>query len=192
MGGMGEETLMRTVRNTNQCYLEQIEEETRSLPRKHRRKRLYGLHHKWTPGKNYTYTVCSNTKSVRNYTCFQLFYIRRSGKVCPYLMQRESQVLLALDDFLTDNGSPLILQSNDARVMTRKIMKKNLRIERMQQALTEPKCQNQNRSERMLQIVKDLVCRLMSQHHCLPQCWFYALEMACDIIDHTSREGIHN
>ena len=46
MGGMGEETLMRTVRNTNHYYLEQIEEEKRSLPQEHKSKRLHGIHHK--------------------------------------------------------------------------------------------------------------------------------------------------
>ena len=35
MGEMGEETLMRKVRNATQCYLEQINEEKISLPRKH-------------------------------------------------------------------------------------------------------------------------------------------------------------
>ena len=107
-------------------------------------------------------------------------------------MQREIQSPLALEDFLTDNGSPLMLQSDNARVMASKIMKKILRIERTQQALAEPKHQNQNRVERMVQIVKDLVHRLMSQHHCPPQHWCYVLCVVCDIIKHTSREGRHN
>ena len=64
--------------------------------------------------------------------------------------------------------------------------------ERTQQALTEPNHQNQNRTERMVQIVKDLIFRLMSQHHCLPQFWCYALDMACDIANHASREGRRN
>ena len=62
----------------------------------------------------------------------------------------------------------------------------------MQEALAEPKYQNQNRAERMVQIVNDLIYRLMSQHHCPPQCWYYALEMAYDIINHASREGRQN
>ena len=39
-------------------------------------------------------------------------------------MQRESQAPLGLEDFLTDNGSPLMLQCDNSRVMTSKIMKK--------------------------------------------------------------------
>ena len=175
MGGMGEETLMRTVKNTIHCYLEQIEEEKRSLPREHRRKCLHGLQYKRTPGKICTDTACSNTKSVRNYTYFQLLWIIRSGKLCPCLTQRENQVSLALEDFLTENCSPLIIQSDNSRVMTSKIMKTILRKERVQQALTKPKYQNQNRIERMVQVVKDLICRLMSQHHCPHQWWGYAL-----------------
>ena len=32
----------------------------------------------------------------------------------------------------------------------------------------------------------------MSQHHCPPQHWYYPLEMACEIINYTSREGRRN
>ena len=67
---MRKETFMRTVRNTTQYYLEQIEEEKIYLPRKHRRKRLHGLYNNRTPRKTCTDTVYSNTKSVRNYTYF--------------------------------------------------------------------------------------------------------------------------
>ena len=140
------------------------------------------------PGKTCTDAVHSNTKSARKFTCFQLFCIRRSGKLFSCLIQRDSQAPLALEDFLTYNGSPLMLQSDNVRVMTSKIMKKILRKERTQQALAELKYQNQNRVELIVQIAKDLY-RLMSQHHCLPQHWYYALEMACDIVNHTSREG---
>ena len=70
MGGMGEETLMRTARNTTQHYLEQIEQEKKSLPRKHRRKRLHGIFHKRVPRKTRTDTLNSKTKPVRNCTCF--------------------------------------------------------------------------------------------------------------------------
>ena len=86
-------------------------------------------------------------------------------------MQRESQVPLALEDLLTDNGSPLIIHSYKARVMKSNVMRRVLINERTQQALSEPKCQNQNRVERMVQLVKDIICILMSQHHCPPQCW---------------------
>ena len=64
--------------------------------------------------------------------------------------------------------------------------------ERTQQALTEPKYQNQNRAERLVQVVKDLMCRLISQHHCPSQFLCYALEMACDIVNNASREGRRN
>ena len=66
-------------------------------------------------------------------------------------------------------------------------MKKILRKETTQQALTEPKYQNQNRSERIVQVVKDLIYRLIYQRHCTPQYWWHSLEMACDAINHTSR-----
>ena len=56
--------------------------------------------------------------------------------------------------FLTVNDSPLTLQSDSAKVMERKIMKKILRNEISQQALADPKCQNQNRAERMVQSEK--------------------------------------
>ena len=102
-------------------------------------------------------------------------------------MQKESLAPLVMGDFITENGSPLTLQSENGRVMASKTIKKILRKERMQQALAEPKQQNQNRVERMVQVAKDLMHILMSHHHCPPQCWCYALEMACDITKHTSR-----
>ena len=110
----------------------------------------------------------------------------------PCLTQRESQAPLVMEDFLTENGILLILQSDNSKVMTIRIMKKIMRKERMQQALAEPKYQYQNRLERMVQIVKDLMCRLMYQHHYLPQFWCFALEITHGVMNHTSREGRRN
>ena len=77
-------------------------------------------------------------------------------------MQREIQAPLAIEDFLIENDSPLILQSNNSKFTTSKFMKKILRRESIQQALTKLKYQNKNRAERMVQVVKDLTHALMT------------------------------
>ena len=117
--------------------MKQVEEEKRGLPRKHRKKRLHALYHKRIPGKTYTDIVYSNVQLARGYQCFQIYYIRRSGKVCTYMMQWESQAPNSMEDFLVDNRSPLILQSDNIRVMTSKIMKKILCREKIEQVVDE-------------------------------------------------------
>ena len=84
------------------------------------------------------------------------------------------------------------MKSDNAKVMKSKIIKKMLRKGRTQQMLTEPKYQNQNRAERMLKVEKNLICRLISQHHCPPKHLCCALEITCDVINHALREGKTN
>ena len=114
-----------------------------------------------------------NENFIRNCTCFQLLCIRRSGKLCPYLMQRESQASLELEDFLTDNGSPLMIQSDNVRVMTSNCMKKNLRKERMQQVLTEPKYQNKIKSRRIPRLMQlNTACCIHYGSYCMQRARF--------------------
>ena len=77
-------------------------------------------------------------------------------------MQRESQVPLDIDNFLVDNGSPLILQFENTKFMKSKTMKKTLRKERTKKTLTKPNFQNQNIAKRIVQIEKHFMHRLMA------------------------------
>lgn len=65
-------------------------------------------------------------------------------------------------------------------------MKKILIKERMKQIIAETKYQNQNRAEITVQVLKELICILMAQHHFPPQHWCFDLEIACDAINHTN------
>ena len=67
-------------------------------------------------------------------------------------MQIENQDPLDMEYFLIYNDSPLILKSDNAKVMTSKVMKKILRKERITQVLTKQKHQNWYIAERIVQV----------------------------------------
>ena len=143
MGNMEEDALSSTTKNTTQFFMNDVEQERQSLPRNHRHKRLRALCHHRTPGKTCTDTVHSSTTSARKHNCFQLFCAKRSGKLKCYLIERESHVPKAMESFLTDQGSPLFLQSDNAKVMKSENMVKMMLREKIKQKFTEPHYQNQ-------------------------------------------------
>ena len=80
-------------------------------------------------------------------------------------MQRESHAPKAMESFLTDQGSPLFLQSNNAKVIKSENMVKMMLREKIKQKFTEPHYQNQNWAKRMVQVVKDLKMKLLRENN---------------------------
>ena len=72
MGVMDNENMEPTVRNTDQCYLEQIEEEKSPLSKKCRKKILNVLHYKREYGKTRNRVVHYNALIASNHTCFRV------------------------------------------------------------------------------------------------------------------------
>ena len=67
-------------------------------------------------------------------------------------MQRESHAPKAMEFFLTDQGSPLFLQLDNAKVVNGANVVKIMLREKTKQKFTEPCYQNQNRAERIVKV----------------------------------------
>jgi len=110
------EVVSKTLRNTTQYFATPIESETRAYPRQHRQKRLLPLHVRRIPGRTCGDTFFSSIRSVRGYTCVQLFAASFADFLWVKCLRRESQVPGAYKDFVTEVGAPNELLIDNSKV----------------------------------------------------------------------------
>jgi hypothetical protein len=113
----------KTIQATTQLCVEPIEMENREAPRQHRKQRLMPLHPRRLEGRTDSDTFFASEKSIRNFTCVQLFFHIPTGflyvrymrstilphsdwfPLCP-CMRREAHSHGAYQDFVRDVGAP--------------------------------------------------------------------------------------
>ena len=110
------DVVSKTLRNTTQYFATSIESETRAYPRQHRQKRLLPLHVRRIPGRTYGDTFFSSIRSVRGYTCVQLFAASFADFLWVKCLRRESQVPGAYKDFVIEVGAPNELLTDNSKV----------------------------------------------------------------------------
>ena len=112
LGYPSEEVIKMTLENTTQLCVEPVESEQRDISRQHRKKRLLPLHPRRLPGRVDTDTFFSSVKSIRNYTCVQIFVHVLSDFLFLRCMQRESHSHGAYQDFIREVGAAQLADIN--------------------------------------------------------------------------------
>ena len=106
LGHCPEVVVQQTLKNTTQYFAEPVESETRAYPRQHRAKRLLPLHVRRIPGRSCADTFFSSVRSVRGFTCVQLFVALFAHYIWVKCLRRESQVPAAYAEFCSEVGAP--------------------------------------------------------------------------------------
>ena len=116
LGHCNDAVVLNTLKNTTQYFAEPVESEVRAYLRQHRQRRLYPLHFKRIQGCTASDTFFSLIKSMRGYTCVQLFVAVTFNYLWIKCLRRESQVLGAYQDFCREVGAPNELLTDNSKV----------------------------------------------------------------------------
>ena len=158
-----------------------VEAETRELMRDHFKSRLPELK---IPRRNdtaYVDTFFSSIKSIRGYTCWNLYCMRNAGYDYPVLMQRKSQTPESLREFLLFCGAPKVLHSDNAPEFKSKAVLNILRQYMIDRHYTEPHHPNQDLAERRGGMLKAATTHLLLVTGAPLTYWCYALEFVAHV-----------
>ena len=181
-----------TLKNTTQYYTKPTESETKAYPTQHRQKRLHALHLRRLPGRTCGDTFFSSIRSIRGYTCVQLFVASFADYLWVSLLRRESQVPGAYQDFCREVGCPNELLTDNSKVQSGEKFKKINRENLTNHVFSTPHCQNQNLAERKIQDVKHRSVLILYESKAPLLFWCYAVEFVTNCLNHTSREKLDN
>ena len=135
---------------TTQLSVSPVEMETRGEPRQHRAQRLVPLHPRRLGGWTDSDTFFSLIKSVRSFTCVQLFVHLLSQFIYVGMMRRELQSHGAYEDFIRDIGAPNMILTDHAQTVIEEKWKKTSRQNVTKQVASVPHNQNQNHAKRKI------------------------------------------
>ena len=181
--GCGLDTAKRTLESTtHKAYREYINS-TGSLSRKFRtrlaqlRYRQLALPH----GAMYSDTMFSKIKSIRSFTCGQLF-CNDQWFVKFYPMLSKSETPDTLKMFHQDVGIPPTLHTDNAQELIHGEFAKLNRKVGTKQTSIEPTKPNQNRAELCMREFKKRIWRLMARRNVPLRMWCFAAEYIADIM----------
>lgn len=167
--------LEKTLKATTQL-VPSVEAETREVMRDHFKTRIPELKLARRNDTVYVDTFFSAVKSVRGYTCWNLFCFKDAGYDYPILLQRKSQTPESLQDFLLFCGAPKILYSDNAPEFKSKSVMAILRKYMIDRHYTEPHHPNQDLAERRGGMLKSAVTHLLLVSGAPLSYWCFALE----------------
>ena len=138
-----------------------------------------------------TDTWYSTVTSYEGYNCVQSFYGVNSKTMSHYGMQNESQGPQALQDYFRQEGVPLSMIRDNAKMQSGKLWTEYLRRYWVKDKFTEPYHSNQNPFERAFSYHKDKIERVMIDSGCDPRAWFKAACHVADISNHTAHQTLN-
>ena len=115
-----------------------VEMDKREAPRQHRMKRVLALHPKRIEGRTDSDTFFSFIKSVRGYTCIQIFFACAAKLVFAQYMRKEMESHEAYQDLIREVGAPNLLLTRNAQTETGKKRTKTSRDNATRQVKTFP------------------------------------------------------
>ena len=187
LGHCTEEVARKTIKNTTQYFAKPVAAETRAYPMQHRQRRLFPLHLKRLQGRTCGDTFFSSLRSIRGYTCVQLFVALYADYIWVKMLRRESQVPGAYQDFVRDVGTPNELLTDNSKVQSGEKFKKINRDNLTQHNFSTPHCQNQNPAERKIQDVKHRGILVLFLSKAPLVFWCYAIYFVVECLNHTSK-----
>ena len=177
---IGLSTAKRTLSaTTHQCIrsLEDIRRRFRTDRAHLRYKRLSESRH----GKFYVDTLFSKVKSIRGYTCGNLF-VNTLGFKKFFPLKSESEGKRNMLDFIQIVGIPPSIHSDDAKVFQHGDFKKTCQKHFIKQTFTEPYSPWQNRAEAGIREVKSYARKLMQKVQAPIRLWCFAYEYASEVL----------
>ncbi len=186
LGNSPEMVTAKTLEATTQLCSEPVEMENRDAPRQHRKQRLLSLHPRRLQGRTDSDTFFASEKSIRNYTCVQLFFHVLSGYLYVRCMRREAHSHGAYQDFVRDIGAPNLLLTDNAQTQVGQKWTKTSRDNVTKQVATAPHNQQQNQAERKIRDVKTRVLLTLRKANAPVTFWCYCLQWIVDCLNHTA------
>lgn len=176
---IGFATAKRTIKaTTHQCLrtIGTLQRRFRTDKAHMRYKRLSTRH-----GRFYVDTLFSKVKSIRGYTCGNIFTNTLGFKKF-FPLTTESQGQRTMVDFIQLVGIPHTIHSDDAKVFLHGEFKKSCRKYGVKQTFTEPYSPWQNRAEGAIRELKSYASKLMQRKSAPLRLWCFAYEYASDIL----------
>ena len=181
-----------TLANTTQYFDMPIESETRAYPRQHWQRRLQLLHVRRLPERTCADTFFSSVRSVRGYTCIQLFVALFADFLWVKCLRRKSKVPGAYSDFVNEVGAPNELLTDNSKVQSGERFVKIDRKSQTKHNYSSPYCQNQNPAERRIQDVKHRSILVLFAANAPLVFWCYCVEFIVECLNHTSKVKLKN
>lgn len=125
-------------------------------------------------------TMFPGIKSIRGYTCAQVF-TDGHGFTRVYLLKKKAEAYPALVRFIQDVGIPKSLLTDNAPEETRGEWGQVVRKYHIKPRMTEPSSPWQNRAEAEIREIKKLACQIMKSSSSPLSLWCYALEWAARV-----------
>ena len=177
--GIGLATAKRTLKASTHRCIRKVGDLTRRFrtdKAQLRHRRLATRH-----GKFYVDTLLSKVKSIRGYTCANL-YTNDIGFRKLFPMEKESDTPQSLHSFITLVGLPPAIHSDNAKVFVGDDFMKKCRKFDISQSFTEPHSPWMNRAETGIREVKSFGRKLMQREQAPLRLWCFAYEYAADIL----------
>ena len=192
LGFPSNEVVEKTLESTTQLCAEPVEMERRELPRQHRKKRLLPLHPRRLRGRTDSDTFFSSLKSIRGFTCVQLFVHVSSDYLFVKCMKREAHSHGAYQDFIREIGAPSVLITDNSRTQTGENWQSTSRGIMTKQRKFAPHNQNQNKAERRIQDAKHKTMQVMGRSNAPLKFWCYALIHVIDCLNHLAKNSLNS
>ncbi len=187
LGYCPDQVVSNTLRHTTQYFTDPVESEVRAYPVQHRKKRLLPLHVRRIPGRSCADTFFSSVRSIRGFTCVQLFAALFADYIWVKCLRRESQVPGAYQDFCKEVGAPNELLTDNSKVQSGKRFTQIDKDHYTDHNYSTPHCQNQNPAERKIQDVKHRSVLVLHAAKAPLVFWCYAVKFVVDCLNHTSK-----
>ena len=178
--GIGLSTAKRTLKaTTHQCLrtVDTIRRRFRTDLAHLRYKRLSNSRH----GKFYVDTLFSKVKSIRGYTCGNLFTNTLGFKKF-FPLKSESAGKSTMNDFIQLVGIPPSIHSDDAKVFQHGDFHKTCRKYQVLQSFTEPYSPWQNRAESGIRELKSYASKIMQRKQAPLRLWCFAFEYSAEVL----------
>ena len=124
------------------------------------------------------------------YKFIQIFYLIISKYIFLYPMRSKSEFFQALQCFVRDVGIPFKLISDNAPEESSKEVRIFCLKHKIKQGFSEPHHQHQNYAEHAIRDVKASTTRLLRSTGCPKKYWWYVMQHAVDMRNHTVRRSI--
>ena len=160
LGFAPDEIIKKTLEATTQ-YCLVPEEENREMPRRHYKSRFPFLREKRLNDEVHSDTFFPNIVTAQRHTCSQIFYGKNTGIRWVVPMRKESDSLMALQDFCRMWGIPHTLKTDNAKTEVGIKWTDYCRKYLIEQHFTEPHSPWQNLSENA---VNDISLRVKRCH----------------------------
>ena len=191
LGNSPEMVITKTMEATMQLCVESIEMEKREAPRQHRKHRILPLHPRRLEGRTDSDTFFASEKSIRNFTCVQLFFHVMTGFLFVRCMRREAHSHGAYQDFVRKVGAPnLLLTDNSQTQIGEKWTKTSSRDNITKQVATAPHNQQQNQAERKIRDMKTQALLTLRKSKAPLTFWCYCLQWIADCLNYTAHQHL--